>query len=75
MRNCKGCDTEIDTNDGITAVPARSGNSDDQEWWHPDCRKAELRKRVAASATKPAARRPARGQAVTAAVDDDDSEV
>lgn len=74
MRNCEGCGTEIDSNDGVTVVPAKSGNSDDAQWWHPDCRAAELRKRVAAAQgrtpVKPS--KPTKGKPVVARVDDDD---
>lgn len=72
MRECHGCGTDIDTNDGVTAVPARAGESIDKgEWWHPECRQAELRKRVGKAGATPAAKRPRAGHAVTATVDDD----
>lgn len=37
MRQCHGCEADIDTNDGVTVDAQRN-------WWHPDCRNVELRK-------------------------------
>ena len=47
MRECQGCDTPIDTSDGVTVIPAKvqpDGSLSETVWWHPDCRNVELRK-------------------------------
>jgi hypothetical protein len=72
MRQCNGCQTDIETEDGVTVLPARTqpdGSLSATEWWHPDCRQVELRKLASAGRTSRGAARRA-PQAVPTARDE-----
>lgn len=73
MRQCNGCETDIDTGDGVTVIPAKTqadGSLTNTEWWHPDCRQVELRK-ITATVTRGRGGRKAEAKTETDAPQDE----